>query len=345
MLLARVLRTIEAHRLLAPGDRVLVAISGGSDSTALLHALRLLRGRLAIELEAATVDHGLRPGSAQEHERVRAHVEASGVRCVVIALGLAPGPSMQARAREARYAALTSLARERNAGAIAVAHTRDDQAETVLARILRGSGLRGLAGALRRRDDGVVRPLLDCDRALVRGFLEERGLAPLVEDPSNRSPGFLRTRVRHTLLPALAAEQPEIRATLARLAEDADEHRALVEELAGPPERAPEIASLAASAPPVRRERLRRWAALAGAAPLGRAHLEQLERAVLTARGAVRLPRARVATIEGGRLVASGAHPETPAVVEGAAETSGEGCAPRSGGAPETVRGGLAEEA
>jgi tRNA(Ile)-lysidine synthase len=304
VLVARVLRTIEEHRLLSAHHRVLVAVSGGPDSTALLHALVALRARLGIELEVATVDHGLRAGSALEHAAVRTYVESIGLRCEVITLTLARGPAAQARAREARYAALAALATERGLDAIAVGHTLDDQAETVLQRLLRGAGVRGLAGALRRREDGVIRPLLDCGRAEVEGFLRARGVVPLVEDPSNRSEGFLRARVRHRHLPALAEEQPEIRGMLARLADDAEEHRALVESLAGAVVGSPEIASLSAAAPPVRRERLRRWAEAVGAGALGRAHLEALERALLTARGEIRLPRGLLASIEEGRLVA-----------------------------------------
>ena len=304
VLVARVQRTIQDHGLVRPADRILVAVSGGPDSIALLHALAALRRPLGIEIEAATVDHGLRGGSLEEAVAVRTHVEGLGVRCEILGLALAPGPGAQARARTARYAALSGLAQARGLAAIAVGHTLDDQAETVLARLLRGAGVRGLAGALRRREDGVIRPLLDCDRAAVMSFLAARGVAALVEDPTNCSPRFLRSRVRHQLLPALAVEQPAIRAMLARLADDAEAHRALAESLAGPAEDAPQIASLAAAAGPVRRERLRRWAQLHGVGALGRTNLEALERAVLTARGEVRLPNRLLASIEEGRLVA-----------------------------------------
>jgi tRNA(Ile)-lysidine synthase len=226
------------------------------------------------------------------------------VRCATISLGLSRGASTQARAREARYAALSALASERGLGAIAVGHTLDDQAETVLGRLLRGAGVRGLAGALRRREDGVVRPLLDCDRAAVMAFLAVRRLAPIVEDPSNRAMDFQRARVRSQLLPTLALEQPAIRAMLAHLADDAQEHRDLVESLAGAAETAPEIASLASAPPPIRRERLRRWARATGGGTLRRAHLEALEHTVLTARGEVRLPDGHLASIEKGRLLA-----------------------------------------
>ncbi|MFO0714828.1 MAG: tRNA lysidine(34) synthetase TilS [Sandaracinus sp.] len=316
MLLARVRRTIEAHGLLAEGDRVLLGLSGGADSVALLHALRALAGPLGLALEAATVDHGLRPGSAEEHLLVARRCSELGTACERVVLSLSPGPAIQERAREARYAALAELARSRGANAIAVAHTRDDQAETVLSRLLRGAGLRGLAGALPRRQDGVIRPLLDCDRADVLGYLASVGEAAWVEDPSNRDPRFLRTRIRTGLLPALATEEPAIGASLARLADEAREQRELVEALADAVaiEESPTIEELRALRAPVRREVLRRW--VGGARPLGRAHLEALEGLCLTARGEARLPGAICVRIEGGRLTRAALPTEDGGAVE-----------------------------
>ncbi len=292
------------------GARVLMGVSGGADSLAMLHALRSSAPSLGVELEAATVDHGLREGSADEHARVAAYVLGLGVPCEVLSLGLEGGASVQERARDARYAALLARATARGCSAIAVAHTLDDQAETVLARLLRGAGVRGLAGALRRRDDRVIRPLLDVSRQEVLAYLDELGLTPIVEDPSNRDARFLRSRVRHSLLPSLAAEQPEIASMLAQLADDAREHRELVEAIAtdagaaaDPAIASLEIAAVAPREPPVRRELLRRWAERNGLASLGRVHLEALERLCLTARGEARLPGALVVAIENGRLV------------------------------------------
>jgi tRNA(Ile)-lysidine synthase len=233
----------------------------------------------------------------------------------VLSLALDAGTSVQQRARDARYQALREHATAHGCSAIAVAHTLDDQAETVLARLLRGSGVRGLAGALRRREDAVVRPLLDVSRAEVLAYLAELGVAPIVEDPANADPRYLRSRVRHRLLPVLSAEQPEITAMLAQLADDAREHRQIVEALAdaaGPNVEPPEIAALAAMPPPVRRERLRRWAEMHRVPSLGRVHLEALERLCLTARGEARLPGAVVVAIENGRLALRPIHDPRP---------------------------------
>ncbi|MBN8610906.1 MAG: tRNA lysidine(34) synthetase TilS [Deltaproteobacteria bacterium] len=314
MLVARVLRTIEAHALLDPGARVLVAISGGADSLALLHALRSIAGDLGLVLTGATVDHGLRPESADEHAKVASYVRSTGVPCEVLGLSLGAGNAIQERARDARYEALLRHASEEGCDAVAVAHTRDDQAETVLARLLRGAGVRGLAGALRRRDDRVVRPMLDVSRAEILAYLGDLGLTPLVDDPSNRDDRFLRSRVRHGLLPTLAAEQPEIASMLARLADDAREHREMVEGLADElePLASPSLAVLARARPPLRRELLRRWGVRQGLAPLGRVHLEALERLCLTARGEARLPGAFVVAIENGRLALRPIHDPRP---------------------------------
>ncbi len=304
VLVARVRRTVEEHRLLRPGERVLVGVSGGADSLALVRALLASREALGIELEAATIDHGLRAGSAAEHERVRTAIEALGIPCALVSLRLARGAAVQRRAREARYAALGRLATERGCDVVAVAHTLDDQAETVLARLLRGAGVRGLAGAHRRRVDGVVRPLLDATRAEVLAYLRAIAQPVLVEDPSNQDARYLRARVRHRLLPLLVREQPALARALAALADDAAEHRALVERVVGAlaPRALASVEALAGLEPPLRREALRRWAREQARVELGRPHLEALERLCLTTRGEVRLPEGGVVLIQGGAL-------------------------------------------
>ncbi len=321
VLVARVIRTLEDHGLLAPGDRVLCAISGGPDSTALLHVLARLAPQLGVQIEAATVDHGLRPESAADAARAAAHAVSIGVPCEILTLGLEPGPGAQERARAARYAHLEQAAIARGARVVAVGHTLDDQAETVLARLIRGAGLRGLAGILPRRGDGVIRPLLDCTRGEVEGYLAHHGIAPSVVDPSNSDARYQRVRIRSRVLPTLAVEEPEVARTLAALADEAREIRewigglaeAALRELgaaelgAGGAIRGLDAEALARLARPVRLEVLRRWGeAVAGAdreIRLGRAHLEALERVVLTGRGDALLPgRARVRN-QAGMLV------------------------------------------
>lgn len=271
---------------------MLVACSGGPDSTALTDALHRLASELGIALVACTVDHGLRAESAEEALRTRAWVESIGVPCELVRLALASGGGVQARARDARYAALRSVARGRACDTIAVAHTLDDQAETVLARIARGSGLRGLAAVAAAREDGVVRPLLGTPRAEVVAYLEHRGIRPMVDDPSNRDARFQRVRVRHELLPTFEREAPRVRASLASLAEEAAEVRAWIEACANAFDVASSdlsVARLRELPAPVRREVWRRWVRHLSSADASRAHLDALE-AILIGRGEALLP-------------------------------------------------------
>ncbi|GAB4211385.1 MAG: hypothetical protein OHK0013_33060 [Sandaracinaceae bacterium] len=323
MLLARVRRTLSEHALVQRGDRVLVAVSGGPDSVAMLHALVAIAPELDLDLVVATVDHGLRPEGAAEADAVVAHVVALGLDARVIHLGLAPGAGAQERARFARYAALRSLATELGAGPIAVGHTLDDQAETVLARLLRGAGVRGLAGVLPRRDDGVIRPLLDVSRAEIEAFLAHRGITPVVRDPSNQDPRYQRARIRNEVLPALTRESPTVARTLAALSDEARELRGWIEGLAEAlvareARDRLDAARVFALAPPLRREVLRQWGQRLTGAEIGRAHLESLE-AVLTGRGEVRLPGGIVVRTREGWLR-----------VESARDVSGGGNGERS---------------
>ncbi|HZZ82959.1 MAG TPA: tRNA lysidine(34) synthetase TilS [Anaeromyxobacteraceae bacterium] len=196
---------------------MLVALSGGPDSTALLAALAALRarGRLA-RLSALHVDHRLRAGGAGEADACARLCERLGVEFHRRAIEVAKG-NVQAEARRARYAALREVSEEVGATRIATGHTRSDQAETVLHRLLRGAGARGLAAIPPKRGD-LVRPLIDRSRPEVRAYLEAEGL-PSLEDPSNASPRYTRNRIRAELLPVLARFNPSIEAALARAAD------------------------------------------------------------------------------------------------------------------------------
>ena len=196
---------------------MLVALSGGADSTALLGALAELRhaGELT-EVVALHVDHGLRAGSERDADGCARVCERLGVVLRRVAVRVAPG-NVQASARKARYAALRREASLAGATLVATGHTRDDQAETVLLRLLRGSGARGLAGIPPRRGV-IIRPLIDRSRAEVIAYLEEREL-PHIEDPTNATPRFLRNRVRAEVLPTLRAIAPHVETTLARAAD------------------------------------------------------------------------------------------------------------------------------
>jgi tRNA(Ile)-lysidine synthase len=218
-MLSTVLRTIATHGLCGRGDRVIVAVSGGPDSMALLHVLWEARARLGLELVVAGVDHGLRPAAAEELALVRGRALALGLpfaRLSVDVAGAKRGPSWQDAARRARLAALESLAAERHAQRIALGHQADDQAETVLFRIVRGTGLPGLGGIAYRRGP-FIRPLLDVRRAEVLRYLRRRSI-PFVEDPSNADLRYARARIRHHLLPLLAEENPRVVEALVALA-------------------------------------------------------------------------------------------------------------------------------
>jgi tRNA(Ile)-lysidine synthase len=218
--LAGVRRCIETHAMLGAGDRVLVAVSGGADSVGLLAVLCHVRKRYAISLVAAHVHHGLRGEEADDDESTAAAVAARlGVPFVRAHLGgeLHRGANLEERAREARYRALHRLAAAEGCTKIATGHTRDDQAETVLLRLVRGAGPRGLAAIRPLREDGVIRPLLDCRRAEVEAMVRAAGL-PFRHDTMNDDPRFLRTQVRARVLPLLAELNPRIVDALARTA-------------------------------------------------------------------------------------------------------------------------------
>ena len=215
----RVVRTVKERALLDRGDHVLLACSGGCDSVVMTHVLGGLCRELGVTVAVASIDHGLREGSADEVALVNRLADQVSAPFFSRTLSLVPGPSLQAQARQARYEALADIAREAGATKTAVGHTMDDQAETVLSRLLRGSGLRGLAGVSPARDDGVVRPLIDCRRAAVRAYALVHGLK-FVEDPSNSETRFERPRIRHQVLPVLEKEDPRVVEHLAALADE-----------------------------------------------------------------------------------------------------------------------------
>ncbi|MBV9287108.1 MAG: tRNA lysidine(34) synthetase TilS, partial [Hyphomicrobiales bacterium] len=216
--------------LLAPlaGRSLLIAVSGGPDSTALLvmAAEWAARNQMA-RLAAATVDHGLRPESAAEAKSVASLAARLGVPHATLRwAGAKPATGMMERAREARYRLLIDHALALDAEAIVTAHHADDQAETVLFRLLRGSGLKGLGGieAISRREGLVIaRPLIGLEKSALVGFCRARAV-PFVEDPTNASPAFARTRLK-PLLAALAEEGLDARGfvRVARRLQQADE--------------------------------------------------------------------------------------------------------------------------
>ena len=211
------LETCRRRRLLGPADRVVVALSGGPDSTALLASLCELRALGEVgEVLAVHVDHQLRPESGADAEASAELCRRLGVPVAIARVRVAAG-NVQASARAARYRALREEAKRWGATRIATGHTQDDQAETVILRLIRGSGARGLAGIPPRRGP-LVRPLIDRSRPEVLAYLRARGLA-FVEDPTNATPRYLRNRVRNEVFPALRALSPRAGRSIARAAD------------------------------------------------------------------------------------------------------------------------------
>lgn len=227
-LLTRMRRAIVDHALFGRGDVVLAACSGGPDSMALVHGLARLRARVGFELAVGSVDHGLRPEAASELALVSALAARLDVPHHVVAVDIAPGGNLQSRARDARLGALARLAREIGARHVATGHTADDRAETLLMRLVRGTGVEGL-GVLPPSacmplfdalDIALVRPLHRCRRADILTHLQRHAVTH-AEDPSNRDARFLRARVRFEVLPALEALNPRVVDALCALADSA----------------------------------------------------------------------------------------------------------------------------
>ena len=212
-MLNKVYSFIRQQRLVESGDTVICALSGGADSVALLYALYLLRDRLGIRLEAAHFNHCLRGEESQADENyVRQLCEKLDIPLSISRGEVLPGEKgLENAAREARYAFLRSLS-----GKIATAHTADDNAETVLMRLIRGTGLKGLGG-IPPVNGCVIRPMLTVTRQNVEGFLREHDL-PHVEDSTNAGDDFLRNRLRHHVLPLLQQENPKFSENLSAMA-------------------------------------------------------------------------------------------------------------------------------
>jgi len=207
---------------------VLLAVSGGADSLGLLLGTSHVAGGLGLRVEAACVDHGLRPEASLEQAAVGALCERLGVPFHPLKVEVAGRGNLEGAARAARYAALESCRAARSLSRVATGHTRDDQVETLLLRLGRGADLRG-AGAIREVRGAVVRPLLELGRAELRAWVTGQGAVP-VEDPMNRDPRFGRVRVRQQVLPAVeSALGPGALAAMARFAARAAEDEAWLE--------------------------------------------------------------------------------------------------------------------
>ncbi|MFF2503976.1 tRNA lysidine(34) synthetase TilS [Streptomyces sp. NPDC058067] len=305
----------DAPRATAP--LVLVACSGGADSMALASALAFEAPKLGVRAGGVTVDHGLQPGSDLRAADVVARLAAlrlDPVESAAVRVGRDGGP--EAAARDARYAALDAAADRHGAAAILLGHTRDDQAETVLLGLARGSGIRSLSGMAATSGVGgrYRRPFLQLDRQTARTACMAQSL-PVWDDPHNTDPAYTRSRLRHEGLPALekalgkgVVEALARTAQLSRDDADAlDTWAAQAEAAVRDPAGLLECAKLYALPPAVRRRVLRRAAIEAGA-PAGSLfarHIEEVDRLITGWRGQgeINLPGRVVAQRQGGRLV------------------------------------------
>ncbi len=212
-MLNKMLAFIRRYALISPGDKIVCAVSGGADSVALLFSLYLVKEQLGIELSAAHFNHHLRGGESDRDEKfVRDFCKGYAIPLQVGAAQVVAGAKgLEAAARDARYEFLRGLP-----GKIATAHTADDNAETVLLHLVRGTGLKGL-GAIAPVNGKVIRPMLDVTRQEVEAFLAEYHVS-YVDDSSNQGDAFLRNRLRHHVMPLLKTENPRIAENLSAMA-------------------------------------------------------------------------------------------------------------------------------
>mgnify|MGYP004513037779 CR=1 FL=1 len=223
-LMLKIKRYIGANQLICPGDGVVVGLSGGPDSVFLLYALHTLQARLGFTLRAVHVHHGIRGAEADRDEAFSAELCAKltvpfqAVHVAAPEYAAQHGLSLEEAARILRYEALETARQQMGTPSawIAVAHHLDDQAETVLHNLVRGAGLRGLAGMENRRNH-VIRPLLSIKREDILKWLEQNNI-PYVTDSTNADPHYTRNRIRSTVLPELRAINPEASAHIAHSA-------------------------------------------------------------------------------------------------------------------------------
>ena len=212
-MLNELLNQLRRYDMVQPGDTVTCAVSGGADSMALLWGMYLLRDKLGIQLTAAHFNHNLRGAESQRDEEfVRDFCQGFEIPLSVGSGQIKPGKKgLEAAARDARYAFLNT-----QPGKIATAHTADDNAETVLMHLVRGTGLKGLGG-ITPVNGRFIRPMLTATRQQVLSFLEEYHI-PYVEDSSNSGDDFLRNRLRHHVMPLLKEENPRLAENLSAMA-------------------------------------------------------------------------------------------------------------------------------
>ena len=282
-MLSKMLSAIRRYEMVSPGDTVICAVSGGADSMALLWGLYLLKEKLSIRLEAAHFNHKLRgEESDSDAEFVRKFCDFHDIPLHLGAGDVVPGPKgLEAAARDARYAYLRTLN-----GTIATAHTADDNAETVLLHLLRGSGLRGLGGVT-PKSQGLIRPMLDVTRAQVEEFLSENYIRH-IEDSSNSGDAYLRNRLRHHVIPLLRRENPSIATGLSAAAQRIRADAELLDDLAADLDPR-DVPALRDAPGPLRRRALERFLRENGFPEPSASHLEQAEAVVFSANPSARV--------------------------------------------------------
>ena len=240
------------YQLISKGDTVVCAVSGGADSMALLWALYLLKEEWNLDLSAAHFNHHLRGEESDRDEAfVRDFCTGYGIPLHVGSAQVVSGEKgLEAAARDARYAFLQSLP-----GKIATAHTADDNAETVLMHLVRGTGLKGLGGIAPKRNN-LIRPMLNITRAEVETFLTEYAV-DYIHDSSNSADEFLRNRLRHHVMPLLKAENPKLSENLSAMALRLREDEQALSDLSRLEQ--PEVEKLRAMAPALRARALERF--------------------------------------------------------------------------------------
>jgi tRNA(Ile)-lysidine synthase len=223
-MIRKINHAIEEYHLLDPGEKVVVAVSGGPDSVALLKVLEMLSSEYGLTLIVAHLNHGLRENAPAEERFVRRLAQDMGLvfeskSVDAGSLRRRTGKGIEDTSREVRYNFLNDVARKHGARKIALGHHSNDQTETVLMNFLRGSGPTGLKGMLPARDSTYIRPLLGVTRIEIISFLERHGLQ-FVTDASNADQRYLRNRIRHTLMPLLTARyNPKLDESINSMAE------------------------------------------------------------------------------------------------------------------------------
>ena len=225
----RILNTVRVHDMLHPHDHVIVAVSGGGDSVFLLMALEALAKKYCLTLTVAHMNHGFRGGKGDSDARFVGELCRKKKHSFEIETldpaSMVSGISRELYFRNKRYAFLQRIREEKSAHCIATGHTADDQAETVLMRLMAGSGIRGIAGIHPRRRDGVIRPLIDLRREEIRQNLFKSGLR-FMEDETNRDISHPRNHIREILIPVVEEVEKAAIAGICRTAQLAlgDEH-------------------------------------------------------------------------------------------------------------------------